>query len=580
MKRVTLLASLVLAAAALLLPSVAAAQYGQGDTTKVGVAFFPFEVDRSEDRALAFALEDRVQKELSGVIRHPVFTGRETNRALQGTIQQCTEDDHCVRLFGSQFNASIAVRVKVFRVGAEIQVETEWYMTGNGIRIGRENTAFAESNSKTLIEALAGWWTRYWDTSLRVSPESRAGEGNLLNSAGRESETWFDQQERTRKERRGEENVRRRRDDFDNSRDTANLFDRSDPTADLRRMVEDDGSESRRSSDDGKDRRAADRRRGRDTDSSSAALPPLDSDDVDLDSRTPAGSRSDRRGSSGRTADFDARDRRGTSPSGQSGDETGMGKREYRRYTRSGLTFDGYQDRRWALKKRVYLRTAAFYGGGYLSRRYQTIVFIRSGGVKTEEYGWESLGGSPVHPGGTLGVGFAPIDQMAVELDLSGMYAKRSLRRLYEGNDYGTNFDDSGTHEDRPSAHLLVDVRARAVIRPYQRFKFSPGLGVTMILMGGFEIPPEPPLNYTSRPTTVVVGLTPVVGFNIAISSFVSFFVDLSGTVYLDQGAADDEFHDFFGGGQESEFTPRFMEPRLQTRPIMGRATVGTMILF
>jgi hypothetical protein len=78
----------------------------------------------------------------------------------------------------------------------------------------------------------------------------------------------------------------------------------------------------------------------------------------------------------------------------------------------------------------------------------------------------------------------------------------------------------------------------------------------------------------------VLVGLTPVFGFNYAMTPFISFFGDFSATIYVSQGHADDEFHDFFGGGTTSEVTPQFLEPRIQSKPIMARAAFGVMLNF
>lgn len=538
--------------------AVYAGDYGQGNTDEVGLAIFPFEVERAEDRSLAFSLEDQLSRELPGLINRAVYTGRETNRALQKSIDDCTADRFCVRLLGAQFNSSLAVRVGVFRVDGAVQVETEWFTTANGLRVGRENTGFAEGDSEVLIEAFRAWWELYWDTSLRVSPDTGAG-GEDSTDGSVSGETWHEQSERERREQRGDEGQSSRREDFESSGGRETLFDRSDPTGDLREIAE------------GDDDRRSERERYRDLDKETKkGTPPARSGSA-------AGRRKARS-----EIDLDAGKRRGnTLSSRNSAEQAGMGKREYSRYANSGLTFDTYQERRWALKKRFYLRTGGFYGGGYVLRRYFTIVFVRTGGVKTEEYGWESLGGLAASPGGTIGAGFAPIDELGIEIDVSGMYAAQSLRREYEGHDIGTNATGEGPDpQDRPSLHMVLDVRGRAFVFPRRKFKFSPGLGVTMLFMTGFEIPPEAPLNYSSRPTGVVVGLTPVVGFNVNLSPFVSLFVDVSGTVYLDQGATDDEFHEFFGGGTETEFTSAYLEPRIQVKPFMGRATVGTMILF
>ena len=58
--------------------TVAAQKSSSGDEADVGLALFPFEVERSEDRSMAFALEAAVDKTLADLIGHPVHTGRST----------------------------------------------------------------------------------------------------------------------------------------------------------------------------------------------------------------------------------------------------------------------------------------------------------------------------------------------------------------------------------------------------------------------------------------------------------------------------------------------------------------------
>jgi len=582
-------ASLLAVALLLLVPGLAlASSYGDGDATEVGVAIFPFEVENHDERSLAFALEAAVQRGLPGLVGQPVYTGRETNRALTRSIEDCVADRFCVRLFGSQFKSSIAVRVKIFRVEGDVQVETEWFTTGNGLRVGRETTAFVEGDSDALVQSFAAWWAIYWDTSLRVQPEGRAKEGGLVDdSRGADGDWHAKENDETKK--RAQSGGSRRREDFSSNRETDLLFDRNDPTADLRDIAAGrDGDRTDRPRSDRPAERRDKRRRGRDEVSPYPSDEELDRQaglDLDRPSRSSAASsgrreaiRDDRRSSAS------AGGRSSSARGGPPLDTGGMSKREARRYEKSGLGSADYQARRYALKKRFYLRTGGLYAGGYLVRRYFVLAFVRSGGVKTEEYGWESLGAMPATGGGMVGFGFAPIDALGIEVDVSMMAAEQSLRWEYEGQDIGTNSTDNGgagpDAEDQSAMHVALDIRVRAFVFPKRRFKLTPGLGVSMLLMTGFKITPTPPLNFSSRPDAVVVGLTPVFGFSYALNPFVSFFGDFSATIYLSPGYTDDEFHNFFGEGTVSEITPQFVEPRIQSKPIMGRATFGVMLNF
>jgi len=574
-------ASLLALLLALLAPGLAfSASYGDGDPGEVGIAVFPFEVENGDDRSLAFALEAALQRSLPGVIGQPVYTGRETNRALRVSIGDCAADRFCVRLFGSQFKSSLAVRVKIFRVGGEVQVETDWFTTGNGLRVGRENTSFPEGDSDALVQSFAAWWAIYWDTSLRVQPDGRAKEGGLVDDSRGTGDDWYSKEKKEIK-KRVESGGSRRREDFHSSGETDLLFDRNDPTADLRRIVEGRDGEGRdraeQSPEAGQDRRRRDEARPYGSDEDLDREANLDLDRPARESAGKSGRRQSYRDDSPRSAG------RSTSGSGVPIDTSGFSKREARRFERSGLSSGDYQDRRYALKKRFYLRTGGFYAGGYLMRRYFVLAFVRAGGVKTEEYGWESLGAMSATGGGMIGVGFAPVDAFAVEVDVGMMAAEQSLRWEYEGEPGTNSTDNSGAGpdaEDQGVMHIALDVRARGFVFPKRRFKLTPGFGVTMLLMTGFKITPTPPLNFSSRPDTVVVGLTPVFGFNYAITPFLSFFGDFSATIYVSQGHADDEFHDFFGGGTTSEVTPQFLEPRIQSKPIMARAAFGVMLNF
>ena len=56
----------------LAMPALAlGASYGDGDPSEVGVAVFPFEVENSDERSLAFALEAALQRGLPGMIGQP-----------------------------------------------------------------------------------------------------------------------------------------------------------------------------------------------------------------------------------------------------------------------------------------------------------------------------------------------------------------------------------------------------------------------------------------------------------------------------------------------------------------------------
>ena len=561
-------------------PGVAGAQFDARDPDAVGLAILPFEPERSEDKSVAFLLEDYLQAKLPRAVGHPVFTGRDLVQAVPSGNEACLDDPFCVRLLGGQFNVSLVTRVQMFRTGEEITLEVAFYTTGNGLLIGRENTGFPTGDEKAMVDAFAGWFKLYFDTSLRVSPENRAGEGGVLGGGS----TSAEQEERKEDYERGRtKKVYSRRTDFGDQPDDVE-FDRDDPTGDLRALVGDDD-----------DAKPSGKKRGR-RGATRHDEPEYDVQDDDLDLDDPYADPEDdpyadiedepTRRAHRRPADdedgidLDARDRTGDSVASYSdAQRAGYSPREYKRYTASGMTLDTYAERRWDMKGRFYIRAGGYYGGGWTTRRYATVVFVRPGGVKTDEYAWERLGPATYgNPGGSIGVGFAPIGLLAIEVDLGLMYAQQDLRREYDSNDIGSNIPQQP--QTKSTAHFVADVRARFFIPALKRVKFTPGLGATVLVMQGFQITAEEPLNYTSRPTTGVFGVTPLLGLVLSPSPFLSLAIDVQPTIYLTQGAANYEEHMLFNGETEPRLPDADKQPPIEGVPLLVRGGLTAMIMF
>ena len=564
------MACLALLLISALWPGIADAQFDARKPDEVGLAILPFEPERTEDRSVAFLLEDYLQTKLPRAIDHPVFTGREVVAAVPEGNEACLQDAFCVRLLGGQFNVSLVSRVQMFRTGEEITLEVAFYSTGNGLLIGRENTGFVTGDEKAMVDAFTGWFKLYFDTSLRVSPENRAGEGGVLGGGS----TSAEQEERKEDYERGRtKKVYSRRTDFGDGRDEVE-FDRDDPTGDLRALLGDDDEPEPKAGRSGR----------RDTSRRDEQVYDVSDDDLDLDDpyADPEDSyqEQDDPYADPDEVDLDARERRGDSVASYTdAQRAGYSPREYKRYVASGMTLDGYAQHRWDLKGRFYLRAGGYYGGGWTTRRYATVVFVRPGGVKTDEYAWERLGPSKYgNPGGGIGFGFAPIALLAVEVDVGLMYAQQDLRREYDSNDIGTNIPQYPQTVD--TAHFLIDVRARFFVPSLKRVKFTPGLGATVVVMQGFQITPEEPLNYTSRPVTGVIGVTPVVGIVLAASPFLSLAIDVQPTIYLTQAATRYEEHMLFNGETEPRLPDSDKQPPIEGVPLMVRGGVTAMIMF
>ncbi len=580
---------LTVALLATLLPLGTAFAFDADKPDSVALAFLPFEPEREEDAAISFLLEDYVQANLSRRIRHPVTMGPELQPALLNGVKACVADADCIMLLGAQFNASLVVRASVFRSGSELQLETEWFTTGNGVRVGRERFTFEPGQEKAMVDGLATAFETYFDSSLRVTHANRAGEGGVVGDTGDQGDRLAEYRER------GEKRVSSRRQDFDDDRD--DVSERSDPTADLRAVVGDDDDA------DEPPRGRADRRR---EDRSAAPVGNRDADDdVEEDDRDDRASRSGRadRSSPDRSRPDRSRPDRSRSAPGEEDDDDlinldandptgrsvatyadaqrqGYSRREYDRYVNSGRTFSDYHDARWTLGKRFGVRIGGVYALGYLTRRYASTIFIRVGGVKTDEYAWERLGFSAANGGFNIGLMFAPADVFGVEADFSVLATSQDLRREYDSHTQGSNVNQV-TPETHATAHIGIDITARAFIFPKKRVKLSPGLGATFLVMAGynFDDVAEGQLDYTERPTTAVIGITPVVGVRIAATPFVHIYVDLAGTAYLHQGDTNYEDHLLFGTS-EPYLTEDKKQVPLNVIPLMARLGGGVQLLF
>ena len=577
-------------ALALVLPPAAHAGFDGRKPADVGVVFMPFEAARAEDDALAFLIEDLVGAKLMRRIKHPVHTGRDVTIALTGTPATCLREADCVRLLGGQFNASLVVSTILTRSGSDVRIATEWYTTGNGFKVSRESASFPVGQEDQMLDAIAGWFDALFDASLLVTPESGAAEGGVISDNGDDGRV---EALRRAKEKR----VSSRREDFGASRDDSDL--RGDPTGDLRAAVSEADDEDA----DYDDPPA--RGRGPDRDEPDA-IDISDLDEEEEDEEPAPAARSTTRAQKTKTkprredpvydapeddVDLDGDDAPDEEIGLGSDDDTGdsvsnymdaqrlgIGKREYNRMARTGMPFNEFIARRWAHGGRFHLRVGGFYGFGGLTRRYSTTIFIRAGNTKTEETSWESLGGSAVNPGGMIGFGFAPVDFLEIGVDVGLMYAQQDLRREYDGHETGNNIP--AVPASAPTAHVVVDVAARLLLGPKRKVKIAPKLGATFLFMAGYDIVSEAPLEYTDRPPAAVVGVTVGVGALVTLTSFVGLDFDLSGTVYVAQGATSYESYDYFGGVTEPYLNQELLGPRLAPVPVMGRFTIGPRFFF
>ena len=582
---------------AVLLPALPALAFDADKPDAVAVAFLPFEPEREEDAAISFLLEDYVQANLTRRIRHPVHMGPALQPALMQGTDACAAEPDCIMLLGAQFNASLVVRSSVFRSGSELQLETEWFTTGNGLRVGRERVNFEPGQERAMVDALTTAFETYFDTSLRVTGANRAGEGGIVDDVS-------DQEARAAEYReRSEKRVSSRRRDFDSSEDDS-APRRADPAADLRAAIRDD-DDAEEEEDRSKRSRTPRRREdhsavpyggmGDEEDEDDEGSDDLDEPDQGGTNRSNRSTRGDRANRSSRDRspapgpsgeeddliDLDADDDRGRSVATYAdAQRQGYSRREYNRYAESGRTFSEYQAARWSLGKRVGVKVGGVYGVGYLIRRYASTTFVQINRVKTDEWAWERLGFSPATGGFDIGIMVAPADVFGIEADFSLLIAQQDLRREYLNEDGRSNIGEV-VPEVQPTAHVGIDITARAFLFPRRRIKLSPGFGLTFLVMAGYDfgIPTEDQLAYTPRPATVVIGVTPVVGIRVAATPYIHIYVDLSGTAYVDQGDAYYEEHQLFG-----TVTPRLTEDHRQIPlpviPLMARLGGGVQLLF
>ncbi len=581
---------ILLVVAALLLPAKAAHAFDARNPSSVGVVVMPFETARDEDESLGFLLEDFLKTNLERRLRRPVHVGTDVVPALTGRPRDCLVDQDCVRLLGGQFNSSLVALVVVRRSGDTVTLDVDWYTTGNGLKVSHETTSFASDRTKEMLAAFSMWVDRLFDASLRVKAENRAEVGGLLTSDDR------DQSSRRRDYERGRrKTVSSRREDFERS-GRSEVSTREDPTAGLRALVGDE-------EEDEEPRRDARRDRERELAEEDLVLEePDEEEDIDLDDdldepvrSPPARTRTapPPRREPVRETRLDADDTRGDALAGYNdAQRAGYGPRETKRFQRSGLDFPSFHERRWGFGKRFHLRVDFAYALGGLTRRYSSLVHVRAGGVKSEEYSWESLGLSFLNPGVRIGFGVAPVDIFEFGVDVGIMYGTQALRResIDESDPAETvvsicteaDCPEDATWKTASTSHVSVDFGARFFIIPRGRVKPWAGIGGTLLVMAGYEIEPDGKFDHTNRAPAVLFGVTPQGGVAISASPFVSINIGVQGTFLAAQGNASHVGDEFFNGTtpELSGIPEATKEIPHRAEPWMLRVFVGPMILF
>ncbi len=585
-----------LSALFLLPPAGDAYAFDARNPASVGVVVMPFETARDEDESLGFLLEDFLKANLERRLRRPVHVGTDVVPALTGRPRDCLVDQDCVRLLGGQFNSSLVALVVVRRNGDTVTLDVDWYTTGNGLKVTHETTSFASDRTKEMLAAFSMWVDRLFDPSLRVKAENRAEVGGLLTT----SES--DQTARRRDYERGRrKTVSSRREDFERDETRSTVSSRDDPTAGLRALVGDEDDTSERA----RDRRDRRREPVPDLDEDLVLEEPDEDEDVDLDedldddldepvrARPSTRTAPPPRKKPARETSLSAEDSRGDALAGYNdAQRAGYGPRETKRFQRSGLDFDSFDTGRWGFGKRFHLRVDFAYGLGGLTRRYSSLVHVRAGGVKSEEYSWESLGLSFVNPGVRVGFGVAPVDIFEFGVDVGVMFGSQALRReSIDESDPNETVVSICTEADCPedatwktanTSHVTVDFGARFFIVPRGRVKPWAGIGGTLLVMAGYEIEPDGLFDYSSRPPAVLFGVTPQGGVAISASPFVTINVGVQGTFLAAQGNASHLGDEFFNGTtpELSGIPEATKEIPHRAEPWMLRIFVGPMILF
>ncbi len=583
-----LCATLILAVVSLS-SSSAGAQFDAGSPSSVGVVILPFTLEYDEDLVISAKMERVLAKQLSRRIGRAVFAAEAVLPALEDGVAGCLADRYCIPFMGDQFNVSLVLHVSMKKTGEELALDVDFYATGNGLKIASKRVTLAVGDDAGMLRSFSGWIKELFAASLLINAESLAGEGGAIGGDLREEEQKVAELEATRTKQKPS-----RRSEFQPEGEASAGFDRSDPAADLRAIARGDGA----------GKRSVRRKDVPERSRKERSAPPPDraeysyDGDVDLDNLDED---MQPRSKAKRKPKKQARKPISLSASQDSGrsvrsysdaQRAGLGVREYKRFTRTGLRMDDFLDRRWAHGRRFHIRAGGFYGLGWLTRRYATIIYIPATNAKSEEYAWESLGFSAVNPGFSLGLGYAPVDFLEVELEVSVMLATQDLRNEYIWQGAEVPSNRGLPPRSQRTAHVLADLRARFFVNPMSRVKFSPGIGLTISVMGGYEIEDDGPLQYSSRPVAGLVGITPLIGMTAALSPFLSLYVDLLPTIILSRGAARYEELMFFNGEtervglQESDLNPPLdgcggsQGEGFSSCPLMFRVGVGTMIMF
>ncbi len=534
-----------------------------------------FQPATDDEAGLAFLLYDTMVQLMGEALGGEVAAGEDVQLYLGRNAAECPDTPVCLQRLGQRFDAQLAVSGVVSREGSTVRTELRFFSTADGRELGAMKRSFPSGEEGVLVKALVSAIDKAMPDALMAADEADSGGGRGRERGGNEDPGSARNEERRREEARQREEEERRAED----RRDEERREEERRRADL---------EERRAQEEAERKAAAEERRREDESRRQARDDDRRGDTRRDERRTPSRDHDDDRGRRNtRTDDIEDLDDepRDNEPKAGKGvmsfsdaRKKGMGPSEYRRYSRQGGTWNEWKKKRHRHGRVFSLRLSGGLVAGATKLMYSTTVHLQDGGRKDEEYSWGTTG-SGTSGYGVVGLGFSVADFLEVGFEGGVLYGQQLLRREYTA---GYDVDGDGLNETTvgtapwdsgPAAFALVDPRVRVFFTPNSPVKLYAGLGVPILLAPGFEKNIEEV--YSTRPSSVLVGIEPAVGLQIDSPSGLGFYVDMPLGILVGLGKAD-----FLSDPNLGGISPTEKEPKPDATKVLFRLGAGLQARF
>ncbi len=204
-----------------------------------------------------------------------------------------------------------------------------------------------------------------------------------------------------------------------------------------------------------------------------------------------------------------------------------------------------------------HLRGGVGYALGGLRQEYSSSIYIDGVGNKTDEYSWATLSFLSYGLSAYAGLGYGVSRVVEIGFDGGLLVGMNAMRKEYATSADSTGTLGQGLWEEHAALFGLLDPRVRFYLFPTSlaqktRANVYLGLGVPFVITAPFRSPETTVLDaegnpigssklYDDRPAGLLVGVEPAIGFRGALSSKVSFYLDIPLAVFFaDVGVSEE----------------------------------------